>query len=360
MSFILRTFHNVKLSRRFQEWKLQKRHHSDAQTPISVTITKHRSSQTKSATASNDSTIPKDETKLVDLLMSHTENLMRSHFNSLNIVAFSGGVDSSLAAALVHQTFMNHQSLEASHKHDGRVIAVLGVSSSLPQRQLELARKVASHIGVDLQEVKTTEGTDEEYIANKGKACFVCKTHLYSALEAVSQTALLASESYVDPKRKVVLYNGTNADDTQDPTRLGLIAAHNFQVQSPLLHTTKEEVRRAARHLGLPNWDYAASPCLRSRLALGVEATAQHLEYVQLAEERVKSVLHLSEQMNMRVRMLAGKKAMIELDEKYMMETGSMVIEQLLKEARMDEFLFELGFIGGMGLRSFKSGAVSL
>lgn len=52
-----------------------------------------------------------------------------------NIVAFSGGVDSSLVAALVHQAFPNNS------------LACVGVSAALPAAQLQLARSVAGHIG---------------------------------------------------------------------------------------------------------------------------------------------------------------------------------------------------------------------
>lgn len=53
-----------------------------------------------------------------------------------NIVAFSGGVDSSLVACLVHEVFPQN-----SH-------ACVGVSAALPAAQLQLARDVAKHIGV--------------------------------------------------------------------------------------------------------------------------------------------------------------------------------------------------------------------
>ena len=51
------------------------------------------------------------------------------------------------------------------------------------------------------------------------------------------------------------------------------MAASEFKVVSPLSELTKQEVRDIAKYLGLPNWNAAASPCLRSRLQFGVEAT---------------------------------------------------------------------------------------
>ena len=80
-----------------------------------------------------------------------------------NIIAFSGGVDSSLVAYLVHRAFPTNS------------VACLGVSAALPQEQLELARQVASVIGIPLEEVRPGEESNPEYIANKGQSCYHCK-----------------------------------------------------------------------------------------------------------------------------------------------------------------------------------------
>lgn len=254
-------------------------------------------------------------------------------------------------------------------------------------------------------EVPTKEGTDEQYIANKGQACFICKSHLYSALEAVTQTAHDMNYQQQQQQKNeqqheqqhdagsygnsqgVILYNGTNKDDTHDPTRLGLIAAKNFSVQSPLLYITKDQVRIAAKHLNLPNYNYAASPCLRSRLALGVEATQDHLDAVQKAEEKVRDLLGLDVTMDLRVRMLAGKRAMVELDRRWFVDNNNdddeeeerqqnrssgvglgldvgdgsavKIVEDRLRREGFEHYCRELGFDGGIGLRPFKSGSVS-
>jgi uncharacterized protein len=65
------------------------------------------------------------------------------------------------------------------------------------------------------------------------------------------------------------------------------------------------KVRELAREFGLPNWDAAASPCLRSRLAFGVEATSTRLRMVEESEKLLRGVLPLANSSNLRVRLLA-------------------------------------------------------
>jgi hypothetical protein len=165
-----------------------------------------------------------DDTALVDSLMKHSESLV--DVNACNLIAFSGGIDSSLTAKLVHETFHNmsntsrtdnqFESVDDSDlsSRKGSVTAVIGISPSLAKRQLKLAQSIASSIQIPLTEVLTSEGTNETYIENNGKACFVCKTHLYQALEAVAKNAKDISQSIKEGNvsQDVILYNGTNAD----------------------------------------------------------------------------------------------------------------------------------------------------
>ena len=101
------------------------------------------------------------------------------------------------------------------------------------------------------------------YVANDGSACFHCKTELYSTLEAVAAFAgenNQRSQNETGPGagpggdtpaleavalgelQGVVLFNGTNAEDRTDPTRVGLRAAANFGVASPLRDINKGQV----------------------------------------------------------------------------------------------------------------------
>ncbi|VEU42949.1 unnamed protein product [Pseudo-nitzschia multistriata] len=242
-----------------------------------------------------------------------------------HVVAFSGGIDSSLAAALVHETLRT--SSPGAYASE-RATAVLGLSPAVPLEQELLAREVAAHIGIALETVRTTEGSDDLYVANDGRACLACKTHLYDNLRSIADRYLPSGASgggsgnahgnaHGNALTDVLLYNGTNAEDLDDPTRLGLVAASDFGVRSPLSHLSKASIRSIARHyFGLPNWDRAAAPCLRSRLAVGVLATEEHLRRVGAAEAFVKRELHpWDHRRGLRVRVLAGNRAMIEVEE---------------------------------------------
>mmetsp|Transcript_51881 Transcript_51881/g.60646 ORF Transcript_51881/g.60646 Transcript_51881/m.60646 type:complete len:348 (-) Transcript_51881:482-1525(-) len=279
------------------------------------------------------------ETELVDNLLRHTTSLLNP--NSSNIIAYSGGVDSSLVVKLVHTAFT---SLEAH----GSVRAVLGISNAVPTTQVDLARRVARSIeGLDYIEISTDEGTDPIYLANEGEACFACKTHLYSALKAIVSTV---------GDNDSVLFNGTNSDDRSDTSRVGLVAASNFSVASPLSFTPKSDIRRAAKHLGLENWNHAASPCLRSRLAFGIEATGKHLSMVERGENWIRNVFDLNVSDNMRVRILARNRAAVELDDRFLQ--SNHYAELLHNKGFEDFFVKNLGF-NGVFLRAFKSGGIA-
>jgi len=325
--------HNNNLRRRcrVQQQKLQcynqRRHHQ-----VKVT-------QSSSIIYNNNDD---DATELVDNLIDYTRLLMKSEGRH-HVIAFSGGVDSSLVLALLQQAASKSNELQP----------VLGISPAVSLEQIDLARKVCTTLQIPLTEVCTTEGSDGVYIANAGEACFACKTHLYTSLQ------LVLNHASSEKQHSGSLYNGMNADDIEDSTRLGLIAAANFRVLSPLQHTPKADVRKAAKHLGLPNWNYAASPCLRSRLAIGVEATHKHLDMIERAERIVRETLSVynnsfNESTNMRVRLLSKQRARIEIDPDFV-----DILQQQLNNKLQISFQ-KLGFTNGVvDVKVFQSGSVA-
>ena len=106
-----------------------------------------------------------------------------------------------------------------------------------------------------------------------------------------------------------------------------------------------------AKSFGLENWNHAASPCLRSRLAFGVEATQEHLARVEKSELLVREAIQLAVWDNMRVRVLAKGVAAIEVD-----QCQLELVQQLQPEIKPK--LQALGFADVI-VRAFKSGNVS-
>jgi uncharacterized protein len=181
------------------------------------------------------------------------------------VVAYSGGVDSTLVvkACVV--------ALGAES-----VVAALGVSASLAPRERTAAKATLEAIGLEsrLHEVETGEQAKAEYRVNNSDRCFHCKTELYSRLREVQQREGMAT-----------MANGANQDDLGD-FRPGMGAARNDGIHSPLIDAayTKDDVRRVAQSVGLPNWDKPAAPCLASRVPHGTEVTPEVLNRIAQAE----------------------------------------------------------------------------
>ena len=261
-------------------------------------------------------------------LLEHTAQLGLR--DGRNLVAFSGGVDSALVAHAVHRTFPDS------------AVACLGISASLPAEQQRMAADIAEYIGITLRRIATSEGGHPDYVANEGMSCYFCKTSLYETMRALGAA--------IDPAEgPFVLFNGTNADDALDPTRVGLQAAREFRVESPLAAFSKQEVRELARHAGLPNWQVAASPCLRSRLQQGVRATPENLRRIEEAERRLRERFSVPATEDFRVRHLAGDLAMIEACD------GMLAVLEL---SACESELLPLGF-ARVEKRRFVSGGVS-
>jgi len=185
------------------------------------------------------------------------------------ITAFSGGVDSTLVAAVARRVLGKENAP-----------AVIGDSPSLPRHELEAARKLARELDLELIEVKPGEQDDAGYRANAGDRCYFCKTHLYESLKR------LTAEMEIR-----YIANGTNTDDLGDH-RPGLVAADEAEVISPLIEAGlgKEDVRQVAQHLGLSNWDKPAAACLASRVPYGSEVTPELLRQIEAAEDVLRGL----------------------------------------------------------------------
>ena len=178
------------------------------------------------------------------------------------VVAYSGGVDSALVAALAVEALQE------------RALAITGVSPALAPHLRQEARAQATWLGVRHQELATAELADPAYAANPEDRCYACKRELHRLLAAIAAAAGAA-----------VVLDGVNRDDLGDH-RPGIRAAREQGVCSPLaeLGVDKAGVRQISRALGFPWWDKPAQPCLASRFPYGEPISAARLERVAAAE----------------------------------------------------------------------------
>ena len=178
------------------------------------------------------------------------------------VVAFSGGVDSSVVAA------------GAARALGDRALAVTARSPALATGELTGAREVAAMIGIRHDVVETAELAREGYRANGTDRCYHCKSELYDHLAVVAAAAGAA-----------VVLSGANLDDLGD-WRPGLRAAAEHGVRHPLveLGLGKARVRALAAHLRLPSAAKPASPCLASRIPYGTPVAPDVLAQVDRAE----------------------------------------------------------------------------
>jgi uncharacterized protein len=181
------------------------------------------------------------------------------------VVAFSGGVDSSLLAVAARDAIGD------------AVTAVIADSPSIPRRELTEAIEFAGRHDIRLEVVRTNEMEDARYRRNGADRCAFCK-------EALTD-AVLSHPVFRD--RTLLL--GVNVDDLGDH-RPGQRAAKRRGARFPLAEAglQKAEVRALAREMDLETWDKPAAACLASRLAYGVPVSEDALKRIEQAEESLR------------------------------------------------------------------------
>lgn len=245
------------------------------------------------------------------------------------VVAFSGGIDSTVVAKAAFLALGD------------RAEAVTAESPSVPRREIEDARQLATQIGIRHRFVQTEEFDDPDYVRNDGTRCYFCKNELYGRIEKLLPELGTA-----------IVCSGANLDDQGD-YRPGLKAAAEHGVRHPLQEAgfTKADVRALARSWDLPTWDKPASPCLSSRLAPGVQVTHERTARVEAAEEYLRALGYRE----CRVRLHEDELARIEVP----VEGLARLADPAVRAALARRFK-ELGFrFVTLDLEGFRSGSMN-
>ncbi|MDI6692731.1 MAG: ATP-dependent sacrificial sulfur transferase LarE [Anaerosomatales bacterium] len=207
---------------------------------------------------------------------SRTAVLALKHENLCNrlrnlgsaLVAYSGGVDSTLVAFVAHAVLGD------------RALAVLATSDVHTASEIAAARETVHALGFRLLEVDTYEMSDPRFIENTPDRCYYCKSEMFGLLRHVADAHDIAW-----------VLDGTNADDVSD-NRPGRRAAQEYGVISPLLEVGlhKDEVRELSRMLELPTWDKPSMACLATRFPYGTRITEDGLARVMQAEQSLREL----------------------------------------------------------------------
>lgn len=183
------------------------------------------------------------------------------------VVAFSGGVDSTLVLAV------------AVEQLGEGALALTARSPSLPERELGEAAALARELGARHEIVDTHELERPGYVANAPSRCYHCKSELFDVAQLVASA------------RGSVVVDGLNTDDHHDHQH-GHRAAGERGVRHPLAEAglTKAEVRALSRRLGLRTWHKPQLACLASRIPHGVPVTPERLGRVERVEATLKEL----------------------------------------------------------------------
>jgi uncharacterized protein len=202
--------------------------------------------------------LKKKSQKLIDILSTYSDL----------IVAFSGGVDSTLLLFQAHKVLGE------------KVLAITARSPVHPEREVRFAKQFTAEMGISHLVIDSREMQQDDFRANRPDRCYICKKNLLTDLIELGRNRGMTH-----------LVHGANMDDLGD-YRPGMDAAREMGVSAPLVEAglTKEDIRLLSRHLNLPTWNKPSMACLATRVPYGTEINEEILKTIDAAEDHILSL----------------------------------------------------------------------
>ncbi len=242
------------------------------------------------------------------------------------VVAFSGGVDSSLLLKLACEAAKNTT-----------VYAVTIQSELQPQNDLEIAKTVAMEMGAKHVVLTIHELREAGIQTNPKDRCYLCKKYLFGQIL-----------QFAAQKGITQILEGTNEEDLHK-YRPGIRAIQELGIFSPLaaVGMTKEEVRTLANEYGISVANRPSAPCLATRFPYGTMLSLEALTKVEQAEQYLRALGFR----NIRVRVY-GEIVRIEVG-------NDQLMEAVAKRENINSYFKTLGYhYITLDLEGFRSGSM--
>jgi len=184
------------------------------------------------------------------------------------MIAFSGGVDSSLVAKVAYEVLGK------------KALAVTLTSDTFSKRELESAKIIAQEIGITHEIIESSELGNDEFIKNPENRCYYCKKEEAIVLKKIA-----------NKNRIKYIADGVNLSDF-DEHRPGIKALDEENIIHPLVEAgiKKSDIKAMAKYLGLSNYNMPSTTCLSSRISYGEKITIEKLKRIEEAESFILSL----------------------------------------------------------------------
>ncbi len=257
------------------------------------------------------------------------ENLVSFLKSKKVIVAFSGGVDSSLLEYL-------------SNKYAKEALLVTEKSILYPDDEIRLTSEFAKKHDINHLIIERNPLIDEKFRVNPKNRCYICKTGLYEDIIKIKE------EQNFD-----IILDGSNLDDLSD-YRPGMQALKELNIATPYIDfmINKQEIREICKYFNLEVQSKPSMACFSSRIPYDQDINEEKLNMIREAENFLRKTYNLNQ---LRVRLHEGKLARIELMPKDIMKVmNDNSIEKIKRKLK------QLGFCYiTVDLEGFRSGSLN-